>query len=259
MTPGHHPTGGRRCRDRHGRKISRRAEPGGTYWENLQQRRQLDHSRFTEEELEVPASISSNPQYVRARAIVKDVDLFDADFFAMNPREADYTDPQHRLILEMAWEALENAGYDTERYPGSIGVFAGCSLNSYLLANLIPHPGFLQEFLAGLQIGAHPALLGNDKDFLATRIAYKLNLRGPCIAIQCACSTSLVAICQAAQNLLNFQCDIALAGGVSVTFPQKRGYVHEEGAASSRATGSAALTTPARKEPFSATASGSWS
>jgi acyl transferase domain-containing protein len=198
------------------------------YWENLRNG-VCSISQFTDEELEVPASIRSNPQYVRARAIVKDVDLFDSEFFGMNPREADYTDPQHRLLLETAWEALENAGYDTERYTGSIGVFAGCSLNSYLLANLISHPGFLPEYLAGLQMGAHPALLGNDKDFLATRIAYKLNLRGPCIAVQSACSTSLVAICQAVQNLLNFQCDIALAGGVSVTFPQKRGYVHEEG------------------------------
>jgi phthiocerol/phenolphthiocerol synthesis type-I polyketide synthase E len=198
------------------------------YWQNLRNG-VCSVSRFTEEELEVPASISRNPQYVRARAIVQDADLFDAAFFGMNPREADYTDPQHRLLLETAWDALENAGYDTERYPGSIGVFAGCSLNSYLISNILTHPGFLPEFLAGLQIGAHPALLGNDKDFLATRIAYKLNLRGPCVAVQSACSTSLVAICQAAQNLLNFQCDIALAGGVSVTFPQKRGYAHEEG------------------------------
>jgi phthiocerol/phenolphthiocerol synthesis type-I polyketide synthase E len=199
-----------------------------TYWRNL--RGGVESiTRFSEEELEVPASISSNPQYVRARAIMADVDLFAADFFGMNPREADYTDPQHRLLLETAWQALEDAGCDTERFPGLIGVFAGCSQNTYLLSNLASQPGFLSEYLSSQQMGSHPSLLGSDKDFLATRLSYKLNLRGPSFTVQSACSTSLVAICQAAQNLLNFQCDLALAGGVSVTFPQKRGYVFEEG------------------------------
>ena len=198
------------------------------YWENLRNGvESITH--FRPEELEVPASISENPQYVRARGIMADVDLFDADFFSINPREAEYTDPQHRLLLETAWEALENAGYDTERFAGSIGVFAGCSANTYLLHNLSSNPGFLQEYLSFQQMGAHPSMLGNDKDFIATRISYKLNLRGPSIAVQCACSTSLVAVVQACQNLLSYQCDLALAGGVSVTFPQRRGYVHEEG------------------------------
>jgi phthiocerol/phenolphthiocerol synthesis type-I polyketide synthase E len=187
------------------------------------------------------------PPFVPARALLNDVDLFDAAFFNMNPREADYTDPQHRLLLETAWEALENAGYDSRQFPGSIGVFAGCSLNSYLLHNLSSNPEFLAEFLASQQMGAHPSLLGNDKDFLATRLAYKLDLRGPAITIQSACSTSLVAICQACQNLLTYQCDLALAGGVSVTFPQKRGYSYEEGGIVSR---------DGRCRPFDATADG---
>jgi phthiocerol/phenolphthiocerol synthesis type-I polyketide synthase E len=199
-----------------------------TYWENLRNGvESITH--FSPHELEVPAAISANPQYVRARGIMADVDLFDADFFAINPREAEYTDPQHRLLLETAWEALENAGYDTERFAGNIGVFAGCSQNTYLLHNLSSNPGFLADYLSWQQMGAHPSMLGNDKDFIATRISYKLNLRGPSIAVQCACSTSLVAVVQACQNLLAYQCDLALAGGVSVTFPQKRGYVHEEG------------------------------
>ncbi|MCE0522902.1 MAG: type I polyketide synthase [Methylacidiphilales bacterium] len=198
------------------------------YWQNLRNGvESITH--FSEHELEAPAAISGNPQYVRARGIMEGVDLFDAEFFGINPREAEYTDPQHRLLLETAWEALENAGCDSGRFAGSIGVFAGCSQNSYLLSNLASHPGFLAEYLSSQQMGAHPSLLGNDKDFLATRIAYKLNLRGPSVAVQSACSTSLVAICQACQSLLAFQCDLALAGGVSVTFPQKRGYVHEEG------------------------------
>ena len=202
------------------------------YWQNLRNGvESITH--FSEHELEVSPAISSNPQYVRARGIMKDVDLFDSDFFHINPREAEYTDPQHRLLLETAWEALENGGYDTERFAGNIGVFAGCSQNTYLLCNLASHPDFLSEFLSFQQMGAHPSMLGNDKDFVASRIAYKLNLRGPAMAVQSACSTSLVAICQACQNLLAFQCDLALAGGVSVTFPQKRGYVAEEGSLAS--------------------------
>jgi len=198
------------------------------YWQNLRNGvESITH--FSEHELEVSPAISQNPQYVRARGIMEGADLFDAEFFGINPREAEYTDPQHRLLLETAWEALENAGYDTERYKGNIGVFAGCSLNSYLLHNLSSNPDFLAEFISSQQLSAHPSLVGNDKDFVATRISYKLNLRGPSIAVQCACSTSLVAIVQACQNLHTFQCDLALAGGVSVTFPQKRGYVHEEG------------------------------
>jgi phthiocerol/phenolphthiocerol synthesis type-I polyketide synthase E len=202
------------------------------YWQNLRNGvESITH--FSEHELEVSPAISSNPQYVRARGIMEGVDLFDADFFNINPREAEYTDPQHRLLLETAWEALESAGYDTERFAGSIGVFAGCSQNTYLLCNLASHPEFLAEYLSFQQVGVHPSMLGNDKDFVATRIAYKMNLRGPSIAVQSACSTSLVAICQACQNLLTFQCDIALAGGASVTFPQKRGYVAEEGSLAS--------------------------
>jgi acyl transferase domain-containing protein len=202
------------------------------FWQNLRNGvESITH--FSEHELEVPASLSSNPAYVRARGVMEGVDLFDAQFFGINPREAEYTDPQHRLLLETAWEALENAGYDSERFAGSIGVFAGSSQNTYLLNNLASHPGFLTEFLGFQQVGAHPSMLGNDKDFVASRIAYKMNLRGPGIAVQSACSTSLVAVVQACQNLLTFQCDLALAGGVSVTFPQKRGYIAEEGSLAS--------------------------
>jgi acyl transferase domain-containing protein len=216
------------------------------YWENLRNGvESITH--FSPHELEVSPEISGNPQYVRARGIMEGVDLFDAEFFGINPREAEYTDPQHRLLLETAWEALENAGCDTERFAGSIGVFAGCSQNTYLLHNLSSNPGFLSEFLSFQQMGAHPSMLGNDKDFIATRISYKLNLRGPSIAVQCACSTSLVAVVQACQNLLAFQCDLALAGGVSVTFPQKRGYVHEEGSL---------VSGDGRCRPFDAAAGG---
>jgi acyl transferase domain-containing protein len=198
------------------------------FWQNLKAGVE-SITQFSDDEIEASKTLRDTPGYVRARAIIHGVDQFDADFFGLQPREAQYTDPQHRLLLETAWESLEDAGVDPGQFDGAIGVFAGCSQNTYLLHNLASNPGFLTEYLASQQMGAHPALLGNDKDFVATRVSYKLNLRGPSMAVQCACSTSLVAVCQAAQSLLTFQCDLALAGGVSVTFPQKRGYLYEEG------------------------------
>ena len=182
-------------------------------------------SFFSDEELEA-ARLSvpkGNPSYVKARGILEDADLFDAAFFGVNPREAEVMDPQHRVFLECAWEALESAGYDPERYQGAIGVFAGMSMNTYLAANLASHPE-----LIGL-VGQYQVMLGNDKDFLPTRVSYKLNLTGPSLNIQTACSTSLVAVCVACQSLLNYQCDMALAGAVSISFPQKAGYWHREG------------------------------
>ena len=110
-----------------------------------------------------------------------------------------------------------------------LGLFAGCALNTYLLANLCNDRAFIDQFTSNYQVGEFQTLTGNDKDFLTTRVAYKLNLRGPVVTVQSACATSLVAICQASQSLLNYQCDMALAGGASVTFPQMRGHVHQEG------------------------------
>jgi len=181
---------------------------------------------FTDEELKAsgidPASYGA-PDYVKAAGIIEDIDKFDAAFFGYNPREAALMDPQHRLFLECAWEALENAGYDAERYEGAIGVYAGVGVNSYLLNNLMANPA---------QLGAAvslPVAIGNDKDFLSTRVSYKLNLRGPAFTVQTACSTSLVATHLACQSLLNGECDLALAGGVLVQVPHKAGYVYQEG------------------------------
>jgi acyl transferase domain-containing protein/acyl carrier protein len=181
-------------------------------------------SKFSDEEL-IAAGISpefiNHPNYVKAGAVLEDVDLFDASFFGFNPKEAEITDPQHRLFLECAWEGLEDAGYDTQRTESRIGVYAGASLSNYLSFD------FNYD-----QIGSANSfqkLLGNDKDFLATRVSYKLNLTGPSLTVQTACSTSLVATALACQSLLNYQCDMALAGGVSIRVPQKTGYLHQEG------------------------------
>lgn len=181
-------------------------------------------STFTDEELAAAgldvAAVKKQPGFVAARGVLKDAEWFDAAFFGIIPKEAEVIDPQQRLFLESAWEALENAGYDPARYPGPIGVYAGAGNGTYYINNLHGHPGLAD---------ALNVQLGNEKDFLATRAAYKLNLKGPAISVNTACSTSLVAVCQACQSLLNFQCDIALAGGVSVTFPQRRAYHHQEG------------------------------
>ncbi len=196
-----------------------------TFWRNLCDGIE-SISFFSEQEMlkvGIDPAILKQPNYVGAGGILEDVEGFDAALFGYTPGEAELIDPQHRLLLECAWAALENAGYDSNRYPGPIGIFAGTSLSYYLLH--IASDRARLTTLNGFQ-----ALIGNDKDFLATRIAYKLNLRGPAISVQTACSTSLVAVGLACQSLLNYQCDMALAGGVSVHVPQQSmGYLYQEG------------------------------
>jgi non-ribosomal peptide synthase protein (TIGR01720 family) len=182
-------------------------------------------SHFSPEELE-PSMFyplaASDPHHVRAGGVLEDADRFDAGFFGYSAAEAQLIDPQQRLFLETAWAALEDASCDPETFKGLIGVFGGVGINTYVLSLL----GSLSsvELANGLQL-----LLGSDKDFLSTRVSYKLNLRGPSVTVQTACSTSLVAVHQACQALLAYQCDVALAGGVCVRFPQKAGYPYHEG------------------------------
>jgi acyl transferase domain-containing protein len=182
-------------------------------------------SFFSDEELAragVDPEELSSPDYVKAGGVLEDVELFDASFFGFNPREAEALDPQQRLFLECSWEALEDAGYDPETYEGHIGVYAGSSVSSYL-TNIYSHPDIVST------LGDFQVTLGNDKDNLTTNVSYKLNLKGPSMAIQTACSTSLVAVCEACQSLLSYQCDMAIAGGVRVSVPQATGYFYQEG------------------------------
>jgi acyl transferase domain-containing protein/acyl carrier protein len=183
-------------------------------------------SLFNEKQLQdagIDSKLINDSAYVRARGVIEKADQFDARFFGYTPREAELMDPQHRIFLECAWEALENAGYNTDIYHSLIGVYAGMSMNSYFLNNLFLNPNITQGD-AGIQI-----LIGNDKDFLATRVSYKLNLQGPSVVIQSACSTSLVAVHLACQGLLSGECDMALAGGVSIKIPHESGYIYQEG------------------------------
>ncbi|AUX37715.1 uncharacterized protein SOCE836_099450 [Sorangium cellulosum] len=199
-----------------------------TFWQNLCAGVE-SVAILTDEELlaaGVDPALIARPDYVRARAVLDDIDLFDAELFGFTPREAAALDPQHRLFLECAWEAFENAGIDPERAGGPVGVYAGSSLSGYL-THLFPGGPRLQS------AADVAALLALDKDFLTTRVSYKLNLEGPSIAVQTACSTSLVAVHLACQGLLTGECDLALAGGASIGVPQKVGYLYQEGAIAS--------------------------
>lgn len=195
------------------------------FWQNLRDGVE-SITCFTDEEL-VSAGIDSavlrDPNYVKAGSVLEDVDLFDASFFGFTPREAEITDPQHRLFLESAWEALENAGYNSETYTGRIGLYAGVAFSSYFFTNLYPNRDLTQL------VDDFQTFIGNDKDHLPTQTSYKLNLTGPSVNVQTTCSTSLVAVHLACQSLLNGESDIALAGGVSIQIPQKAGYLYQEG------------------------------
>ena len=172
---------------------------------------------------ESPAKLRK-PNYVPAAAVLDGFEQFDADFFGFSPKEAAILDPQHRQFLEVAWEALENAGHPPENFAGQIGVYAGCGMGSYFYFNLCSNRDLVDQ--TGMFLLRHT---GNDKDFLATRVSHIFDLKGPSINLQTACSTSLVAVHFATQSLLNGECDMALAGGVTIELPHARGYLYTEG------------------------------
>ena len=196
------------------------------FWTNL--RDGVESSTWlTDEQLlaaGVDAATLRNPEYVRAAYVLPDMDQFDAGFFGFSPREASIMDPQQRHFMETAWEAMETAGHTPAAFSGNVGVFAGCGASAYLMFNLLTNPELVRS--VGWFLLRHT---GNDKDFLATRLSYLMNLRGPSINVQTACSTSLVAIHLACQSLLNRECDMALAGGSTVKQPHTVGYKYEEG------------------------------
>jgi amino acid adenylation domain-containing protein len=206
------------------------AESVEAFWKNLRDGVEsitfFDRNELEPSEQTIAAQ---NENYVAARPLLANADMFDAEFFGVYPKEAAQMDPQHRIFLECAWEVLERAGYAPNNIRESVGVFAGCSMNTYFMRNLAGERSFLEDFTGSYQVGNYATMLGNDKDFLPTRISYKLNLHGPSMSVQSACSTSLVAVAQACQSLLTQGCDMALAGAVSVTFPMHRGYVAQEG------------------------------
>ncbi|MBM0259385.1 type I polyketide synthase, partial [Micromonospora sp. 4G55] len=195
------------------------------YWHNI--RTGVESVReFTVEEMLADGADPTrldDPAYVRAGTYLPGIDQFDAAFFGFTPREAQTLDPQHRLLLECAWHALEHAGYDPSRHPGRIGLFAGSGRSTYLLDHLSSHPELTST------IGEHQLSISNDKDFLLSRVAYKLDLTGPAVTVATACSTSLVAVHLGRQSLLTGESDLVLAGGVSVFPAQRRGYLYHDG------------------------------
>lgn len=197
-----------------------------TYWANLAAGVESIRT-LSEDELlaagESPARLRK-PNYVRSAAVLDKFEHFDADFFGFSPKEAAIMDPQHRQFLEVAWEALENAGHPPENFAGAIGVYAGCGMGSYFYFNICSNPDLVDQ--TGMFLLRHT---GNDKDFLSTRVSHILDLKGPSINLQTACSTSLVAVHYATQALLNGECDMALAGGVTIELPHARGYLYTEG------------------------------
>ena len=196
------------------------------YWDMLQSGRRAAQ-KLTEADL-LAAGVSrkmlADPAYVREAGILPDMECFDAGFFGFSPREASILDPQHRHFLETAWEAFEDAGHMPETFDGRIGVYAGSGMQAYLPFNLLSNPALVEEI--GLFLLRHT---GNDKDFMPTRLSYLLNLTGPSVAVQTACSTSLVAVHMAVNSLLNMECEMAVAGGVTIELPHRVGYKFAEG------------------------------
>lgn len=195
------------------------------FWNNLHNGIE-SVSTFSDDQLlaaGVDPDLIRHPNYVKAGVRLQGIELFDARFFGYTPREAELIDPQHRMFLECAWEALEDSGHQADDTCVRTGVFAGAGVNNYLVHNLFSNPELLRS-MNYLQ-----KMMVVDKDYLATRVSYKLDLRGPSFTVQTACSTSLVAVHLACQSLLNGECDMALAGGVSLRIPQISGYLYEQG------------------------------
>ena len=195
------------------------------FWRNLRDGVE-SISFFSDPELEasgIDPALLRNPNYVKAGVLLEDKELFDAAFFGYPPRQAEIIDPQQRLFLECAWDALENAGYNSQTFEGRISVYGGAGINSYLFLNLASNPDLIQS------VGFTQIRHSNRQDNLATRVAYKLNLKGSALTVQTGCSTSLVAVHLACQSLLDHECHMALAGGVRIDSLEKAGYLYQAG------------------------------
>ncbi|MGF7215709.1 amino acid adenylation domain-containing protein [Spirosoma lacussanchae] len=212
------------------------------FWNLLTEGRETTRF-FTEDELDgaVPNSFRTDSLYVKARGVIEGAELFDAGFFGLAPNQARLMDPQQRVFLEIAWEALEQTGYLPQQYGGRVGVFAGTGKNTYFLNNVLPN----HELVAAA--GPFQVELLNEKDYIATRTAYTLDLKGPAVSVFSACSTSLLAVAQAVQSLRSGQCEVALAGGASITAPINSGHLYQEGSM---------LSSDGHTRPFNAGSTG---
>ncbi|MFL9484063.1 amino acid adenylation domain-containing protein [Chitinophagaceae bacterium LWZ2-11] len=212
------------------------------FWDVLKEGRETI-SFFREDEIDpsVNSNLKNNPDYVKARGIIDHAEEFDASFFGINPKSVALMDPQQRVFLEVAWEALESGGHIPQKYSGLIGVYAGCGNNTYYLNNVMTNPREVES------VGAFQVMTLNEKDYIASRTAYELNLKGPAVSVYAACSTSLLAVTQAVNAIRSGQCDIAVAGGCSITSPIKSGHLYQAGAM---------LSSDGHCRPFDAEATG---
>lgn len=212
------------------------------FWENLKAGKETTRF-FIDNELDASVSVSqkNNPAYVKARGILNNVKGFDAAFFGITPASAELMDPQQRVFLEIAWDALESTGYASQKQQNVIGVFAGVRSNTYYANNVVSNTELIEK------VGPFQVMTLNDKDYVASRTAYAIDLKGPAVNVQAACSTSLLAVAQAVQSIRNGQCDMALAGGATVNAPVNIGHVYEEGAM---------LSADGHCRPFDAEATG---
>ncbi len=193
-------------------------------WKNLlAKKNSITNWSVDQIDASVPSELRNDPDYVKARGVITDADKFDAGFFGVNLRVAALMDPQQRVFLETAWGALEDAAYDPAQFDGLIGVYAGMGNNTYFTRNVIGHPELIE------QVGDFAVMTANEKDYIATRLAFEFDLHGPALSIHTACSTSLVAIAQAYKALREGECDMALAGGIALTVPFNSGIVYNEG------------------------------
>lgn len=195
-----------------------------SFWKNLCEGRE-SITQFGRDGLDasIDSSVANDPAYVAARGVIDGADMFDAAFFGIGPKQAELMDPQHRVFLELCWECLERGGHVPDATPHPVGVFAGMHNATYFQRHVMPRPDLIDK------VGAFQVMLDNEKDYIATRIAHKLNLTGPAVSIHTACSTSLVAIVQAMDSLRAGRCDMALAGGVAIACPPNSGYLYQEG------------------------------
>ena len=203
------------------------------FWDVLVREREtvqtLDEATLRQNEIDYDA-LKDDPDYVPRAGIVEGAENWDCEFFGMTPRQAALMDPQHRLWLECAWDALEDAALDPQRFEGDIGVFVGIGTRgNYLMANLVPDRAYLDVFARNADVDVYETQLLNDRDYIATRTAQAFGLRGPAFTMQCACATSLVAVAKACQSLRSGESDAMLAGGSSIHFPQARGYRYQPG------------------------------
>jgi acyl transferase domain-containing protein len=208
------------------------------YWDNLINAREtvatLDEATLRQNEIDYDA-LKDDPDYVPRAGVLDEVEQWDNGFFRCNARQAALMDPQHRIWLECAWDALEDGCLDPARFAGNVGVYLGIGTRgNYLMANIVPDRAYLETFVRNGDVDVYETQLVNDRDYIATRTAFLFGLRGPAMTVQCACSTSLAAVAQACHSIWSGESDAALAGGASIQLPQARGYRYSPGGMFSR-------------------------